>query len=53
MARITTFDDWIDLLKQWQKDIGLDQQLIDRYMPGYEFEAKYGDLSTDEIYFGD
>jgi len=53
MARITTFDDWIDLLKQWQNDIGLDQQLIDRYMPGYQFEAKYGDLSTDEIYFGD
>ncbi|MBV9269697.1 MAG: phenylacetate-CoA oxygenase subunit PaaI, partial [Candidatus Eremiobacteraeota bacterium] len=42
-----------DLLKQWQSDIGLDQQLIDRYMPGYEFEAKYGDLSTNEIYFGD
>jgi benzoyl-CoA 2,3-epoxidase subunit B len=53
MARISTFDDWIDLLKQWQNDIGLDQQLIDRYMPGYQFEAKYGDLSTDEIYFGD
>jgi len=52
MARISTFDDWIDLLKEWQKDIGLNQQLIDRYMPGYEFEAKYGDLPTDEIYFG-
>src|SRR5665213_2120134 len=53
MSRIATFDDWRDLLKAWQKDIGLDQELIDRYMPGYEFEAKYGDLATPEIYFGD
>lgn len=53
MARISTFDDWIDLLKDWQSDIGLDQDLIDRYMPGYAFEAKYGELPTPEIYFGD
>jgi len=53
MSRISTFDDWIDLLKVWQNDIGLDQELIDRYMPGYRFEAKYGDLATSEIYFGD
>ena len=53
MARISTFDDWIDLLQEWQKDIGLNQELIERYMPGYQFEAKYGDLPTAEIYFGD
>jgi benzoyl-CoA 2,3-dioxygenase component B len=53
MARISTFDDWIDLLKDWQNDIGLNQELIDRYMPGYTFEAKFGDLPTSEIYFGD
>lgn len=53
MARISTFDDWIDLLKEWQKDIGLNHELIERYMPGYTFEAKYGDLPTNEIYFGD
>jgi benzoyl-CoA 2,3-dioxygenase component B len=53
MARISTFDDWIDLLKEWQNDIGLNQELIDRYMPGYQFEAKFGDLPTSEIYFGD
>ena len=53
MNRISTFDDWVDLLKQWREDIGLDQSLIDRYMPGYAFEAKYGELTTDEIYFGD
>lgn len=53
MARISTFDDWIDLLQEWQKDIGLNHELIERYMPGYRFEAKYGELPTGEIYFGD
>jgi benzoyl-CoA 2,3-dioxygenase component B len=53
MTKIATFDDWIDLLKQWQEDIGLDTELIERYMPGYRFEAKYGALPTDEIYFGE
>ncbi len=53
MARISNFDDWIDLLKQWQHDIGLDRELIDRYMPGYQFEAKYGELPTNEITFGE
>ncbi|HTC30985.1 MAG TPA: hypothetical protein VK702_09640, partial [Candidatus Acidoferrum sp.] len=51
--RIATFDDWVDLLKVWQEEIGLDQELIGRYMPGYAFEAKYGELTTPEIYFGD
>ncbi len=53
MARIATFDDWIDLLKEWQHDIGLDRELIERFMPGYTFEAKYGELATPEIFFGD
>ena len=52
-ARISTFDDWIDLLQSWQNDIGLDRELIERFMPGYRFEAKYGELPTSEIYFGD
>jgi benzoyl-CoA 2,3-dioxygenase component B len=52
-ARIANFDDWIDLLKEWQHDIGLDRELIERFMPGYTFEAKYGALPTPEIYFGD
>jgi benzoyl-CoA 2,3-dioxygenase component B len=43
----------MDLLKQWQSDIGLDQSLIDRFMPGYEFEAKFEPLKSDEIYFGE
>jgi benzoyl-CoA 2,3-dioxygenase component B len=53
MARISTFDDWMDLLKEWQTEIGLDQGLIDRFMPGYRFEAKFEPLKTDEIYFGE
>ena len=53
MARISTFDDWVDLLKDWQNDIGLDQDLMDRYVPGYTFEAKYGELPGNEIFFGD
>jgi benzoyl-CoA 2,3-dioxygenase component B len=53
MAKISTFDDWLGLLKDWQKDIGLDDELIERFMPGYEFTAKYGELPTWEIYFGD
>jgi len=53
MSRISTFDDWVDLLKQWQDDIGLNKELMDRYMPGYEFEAKYGELPTNEITFGE
>ena len=53
MARISTFDDWIDLLQEWQNDIGLNKEMIERYMPGYQFEAKYGELPTSEIYFGD
>jgi benzoyl-CoA 2,3-epoxidase subunit B len=52
-ARISTFNDWIDLLQEWQHDIGLDRELIERFMPGYTFEAKYGELPTSEIFFGD
>lgn len=44
-----TFDDWIDLFRDWQKHIDLE-------VPGvqdFAFEAKYGDLRTNEIEFGD
>ncbi|MHB8178662.1 MAG: Phenylacetic acid catabolic protein [Vulcanimicrobiaceae bacterium] len=53
MARIATFDDWMDLLGQWQTEIGLDRDLIERYVPGYRFEAKYGQLPVSQITFGD
>lgn len=49
MSRISTFDDWIDLFREWRDDIGLDPKLVEQY----KFEAKYSDLDTNEIEFGD
>lgn len=49
MARVRTFDDWIDLFKEWQKDIALDPKIGG----DYRFEDKFGDLRTNEIEFGD
>jgi len=49
VKKIATFDDWIDAFRAWQKDIGL---RLPRYAD-YAFEAKYGDLKTEEIEFGD
>jgi benzoyl-CoA 2,3-dioxygenase component B len=48
VAKIATFDDWIDLFRQWQEDIGVDRALIG----DYRFEAKFGDLDSPEIEFG-
>jgi benzoyl-CoA 2,3-dioxygenase component B len=48
-ARISTFDDWVDLFREWQKVIGVDTPEITQY----KFEAKYGQLKTMEIEFGD
>ena len=49
VKKIATFDDWIDGFREWQKDIGLH---LPRYAD-YQFDAKYGDLKTNEIEFGD
>ena len=49
MKKIATFDDWIDAFRAWQNDIGLE---LPKHSD-YQFEAKYGDLKTDEIEFGD
>jgi benzoyl-CoA 2,3-dioxygenase component B len=49
VKKIATFDDWIDAFRCWQKDIGL---RLPKYAD-YPFEAKYGDLKTNEIEFGD
>jgi len=49
MKKIATFDDWIDAFRAWQKDIGL-------HLPvhaDYAFEAKYGDIQSGEIEYGD
>jgi len=49
MAKIATFDDWVDVFREWQKDIGYDAKLLG----DYRFEAKFGDVKTQEIEFGD
>ncbi len=49
VKKISTFDDWIDSFRSWQKDIDL---RLPRFSD-YQFEAKYGDLKTSEIEFGD
>jgi benzoyl-CoA 2,3-dioxygenase component B len=49
MIKISTFDDWIDYFRQWQKDIGYDPAVLD----DYKFETKLGELHSSEIEFGD
>ncbi|MEO6326438.1 MAG: Phenylacetic acid catabolic protein, partial [Thermoanaerobaculia bacterium] len=46
---LRTFDDWVDLFRDWQKKIDLEAPGIDEFT----FEAKYGDLKTNEIEYGD
>jgi benzoyl-CoA 2,3-dioxygenase component B len=48
-TRISTFDDWVDLFREWQKEINVDHPLITQY----QFEAKYGQLKSMEIEFGE
>ena len=49
MGKITTFDDWTDYFRQWQKDIGLDTGKFE----DYKFEVKFGAVPSDTIEFGD
>src|SRR5262249_25168807 len=42
-------DDWVDYFAEWKSTIGLDPRISE----GYAFEAKYGDLSSPDILFGD
>jgi benzoyl-CoA 2,3-epoxidase subunit B len=48
MAKIGNFDDWIDLFKFWQDDIGLQTSEL----KNYKFEVKLGELEVPEIEFG-
>ena len=47
-TRIQNFDDWMDLFKSWQKDIGLDVGELGQY----QWDVKFGHLEQDEIEFG-
>src|SRR3970282_952667 len=49
MPRISTFDDWVDLFREWIQDIGVDYPEV----RNYHFESKFGQLKTNEIEFGD
>ncbi len=48
MAKIGNFDDWIDLFKFWQDDIGLQVSEL----KNYKFDVKLGELEVPEIEFG-
>src|ERR671935_795205 len=48
LAKISNFDDWIDLFKTWQTDIGLEA----KELKDYKFEVKLADLEVSEIEFG-
>jgi len=49
MVKISTFDDWIEYFRDWQKDIGYDAALLG----DYTFETKLGELHSPDIEFGD
>jgi hypothetical protein len=48
LTKITNFDDWIDLFKVWQTDIGLEANEL----KDYKFDVKLADLDVHEIEFG-
>lgn len=50
MKKIATFDDWIDAFYAWRKDIDL--RLPPKFAD-YPFEAKYGEIKSNEIEYGD
>jgi len=48
LVKIATFDDWVDLFREWQREIGYDVKLLG----DYRFEAKLGE-TIPEVEFGD
>ncbi len=52
-AQLSTFDDWIDLFREWKKDIGFDEKTFQRFLPTYKLEPKYTPCKYNEIEFGD
>src|SRR2546425_8383385 len=47
-TRLATFDDWVDLFRVWQRDIGVAYPEV----VNYQFEAKFGPTRSNEIEFG-
>jgi benzoyl-CoA 2,3-dioxygenase component B len=48
MLKVHTFDEWVDLFKSWQTDIGLTAQEL----RNFKFDVKFGDPESDAIEFG-
>ncbi|OGT95832.1 MAG: hypothetical protein A3I79_00935 [Gemmatimonadetes bacterium RIFCSPLOWO2_02_FULL_71_11] len=48
MLRVHTFDEWIDLFKSWQTDIGLEAGEI----RNFKFDVKFGDPEAETVEFG-
>ncbi len=48
VARISTFDEWVDYFYAWQKEIGVDYPEV----RSYTFEAKYGQAASKAIGHG-
>lgn len=48
-ASIQSFDDWVKLFHEWQRDIGFPVELLG----DFKFEAKFGELDHPAIEFGD
>jgi benzoyl-CoA 2,3-dioxygenase component B len=48
LTKIKTFDDWIDLFKSWQADIGLEA----KELRDYAFDVKLAEPEVPEIEFG-
>jgi benzoyl-CoA 2,3-epoxidase subunit B len=48
-ATIQTFDDWVKLFQEWQRDIGFPVELLG----DFKFETKFGELDNPKIEFGD
>jgi hypothetical protein len=49
MGKLATFDDWTDLFRKWQKDIGFDGSLV----KDFKFDALYDGGTHPEIEFGE
>ncbi len=49
MGKLATFDDWTDLFRKWQKDIGFDSSLV----KDYAFDTIYEPPLSAEIEFGE
>jgi benzoyl-CoA 2,3-dioxygenase component B len=52
--KISTFDDWKEYFKQWQRDVGIEDVASSvGGLGSYEFKVGFGDLKSDEVEFGD